>query len=75
MKKYIILVLLVWGGELDVQLIKDLDFLIGDWKVKEMFFFGMDKFYIEKGICICVYYLDDSFIRCEFFMVFFKMGK
>ncbi len=75
MKKYIILVLLAWGGELDAQSIKDLDFLIGDWKVKETLFPGTDKSYTEKGTRTCAYYLDDSFIRCESSTVSSKTGK
>lgn len=75
MKKYIILVLLVWGGELDAQSIRDLNFLIGDWKVKETLFPGTDRSYTEEGTRTCAYYLDDSFIRCESSTVSSRTGK
>lgn len=47
------------------QNIKDLDFLIGSWKVEETIYPGTEREYKEKGIRTCSYYLKDAFIKCE----------
>lgn len=75
MKRYIILILAMGVGDLGAQSIKDLDFLIGDWKVKETLFPGTDKSHTEEGTRTCAYYLNDSFIRCESSTVSSKTGK
>lgn len=75
MKRYIILFLLIGFNDLNAQSIKDLDFLIGDWKVNETLFPGTDRSYTEKGTRTCSYYLDNSFIKCESSTVSSKTGK
>lgn len=47
------------------QSIKDLGFLIGNWKVVETIYPGTDKEYQEIGTRSCEYYLNGSFIKCE----------
>lgn len=56
------------------QSIKDLDFLIGSWKIEETIYPGTEKEYQEKGIRICEYYLKGSFIKCESETVVQKNG-
>jgi len=75
MKNYIILVFLIVSSQVHAQSIKDLDFLIGNWKVNETIFPGTDKSYTENGTRVCTYYLDDSFIRCESATLSSKTGK
>lgn len=75
MKKYILLMVLVGACELGAQSIKDLNFLIGDWKVNETILPGTDKSYTENGTRSCAYYLEDSFIRCESSTLSSKTGK
>ncbi|WP_420603260.1 hypothetical protein [Flagellimonas sp.] len=47
------------------QSIKDLDFLIGKWKIVETIYPGTEKEYQEIGTRTCGYYLNGSFIKCE----------
>lgn len=47
------------------QSIKDLNFLIGDWKIVETIYPGTEKEYQEIGKRTCEYYLNGSFIKCE----------
>ncbi len=75
MKKYFVLVLLIWSHHADAQSIKDLDFLIGQWTVNETLFPGTDHSYTENGSRVCTYYLEDSFIRCESSTLSSKTGK
>lgn len=47
------------------QSIKDLDFLIGTWKIVETIYPGTEKEYQELGTRTCEYYLNGRFIKCE----------
>ncbi len=47
------------------QSIKDLDFLIGKWKIVETIYPGTEKEYQEIGTRTCEYYLNGNFIKCE----------
>lgn len=49
----------------NAQSIKDLDFLIGTWKVEETIRPGTNEAYMENGTRTCSYYLNDTFIKCE----------
>ncbi len=50
---------------LHAQSIKDLDFLIGKWKVEETMFPGTERSYLERGFRTCNYFLENSCIHCE----------
>ncbi len=67
--------LLMTSISISAQSIKDLDFLIGEWEVLETIYPGTDKEYQEKGIRICEYYLNGSFIKCESSTVVSTSGK
>ncbi len=60
---------------LNAQSIKDLNFLIGKWKVEETMFPGTERSYLERGIRTCEYFLDNSFIHCETQTTNSKTGK
>lgn len=69
MKPLLIIFLLTGLFNVNAQSIKDLDFLVGKWEVREIVFAGTDKEYIETGSRECAYYMDGSWIKCE------TMGK
>jgi len=54
---------LIVSTTIDAQSIKDLDFLVGSWKVSEVVFPGSDREYIETGARVCGYYLGESYIK------------
>jgi hypothetical protein len=62
---YFIFFLLMLHVATHAQSIKDLDFLIGTWQVKETILPNTKKAYQEVGTRTCSYYLNDSFIKCE----------
>jgi hypothetical protein len=47
------------------QSIRDLDFLIGSWNVREVVYADTPKEYIETGKRECLFYLDSAYIKCE----------
>lgn len=66
MKKPITIILaFALTGSIHAQSIKDLDFLIGRWKVTETLYPGTEKQWQENGTRECEYYLDGQFIKCE----------
>lgn len=68
-------VLTLFGQTALAQSIKDLDFLIGTWKVEETLYPCTEKEYKEKGVRTCEYYLLDTFIKCEAETTVSKTGK
>ncbi|MEP5611435.1 MAG: hypothetical protein ABJP45_04265 [Cyclobacteriaceae bacterium] len=64
MKILIIAIGMMATIHLHAQSIKDLDFLIGKWKVSEIVAAGTDKEYTEIGARECSYYMG-SWIKCE----------
>lgn len=65
MKKLLTIILCASSAVTFSQSIKDLDFLIGEWDVKETLYPGTDKEWTENGKRVCGYYLKDQFIKCE----------
>lgn len=66
MQKSILIVLFITvSSSCFSQSIKDLDFLIGTWKIVETIYPGTEKEYQEIGTRTCEYYLNGSFIKCE----------
>nr|WP_299171516.1 hypothetical protein [uncultured Allomuricauda sp.] len=64
-KTILILLSVTFSSSLFSQSIKDLDFLIGTWKIVETIYPGTEKEYQEVGTRTCEYYLNGSFIKCE----------
>lgn len=64
-KTFLVSLALIFSTSLFSQSIKDLDFLIGSWKVVETIYPGTEKEYQEIGTRTCEYYLNGSFIKCE----------
>ena len=65
MKKLMTIILCAISTSLFSQSIKDLDFLIGEWEVKETLYPGTDREWTENGKRVCGYFLKDQFIKCE----------
>ncbi|MEO9485858.1 MAG: hypothetical protein ABJG47_20540 [Ekhidna sp.] len=65
MKQLMTIILCVIGTSALSQSIKDLDFLIGEWEVKETLYPGTERTWTENGKRTCGYYLKDRFIKCE----------
>lgn len=74
-KSILITVLFISCAPLVSQSITDLDFLIGSWKIEETIYPGTSKEYQEKGIRVCEYFLNGSFIKCESTTLVQKNGK
>nr|WP_298793283.1 hypothetical protein [uncultured Allomuricauda sp.] len=64
-KTILILLSVTFSSSSFSQSIKDLDFLIGTWKIVETIYPGTEKEYQEVGTRTCEYYLNGSFIKCE----------
>ncbi|WP_190810635.1 hypothetical protein [Flagellimonas sp. S3867] len=76
MQKPIIIFLFVTMSSFSFsQSIKDLDFLIGTWKIVETIYPGTDKEYQEIGTRTCKYYLNGNFIKCESETMVQKNGR
>ena len=65
MKKLLPGLLFLIQTNLFAQDITDLDFLIGEWEVKETLYPGTDRSWTENGTRTCSYYLKGKFIKCE----------
>ncbi|MGW9684829.1 hypothetical protein [Flagellimonas sp. 2504JD1-5] len=74
-KTILILLFITFSSSSFSQSIKDLDFLIGTWKVVETILPGTEKAYQEIGTRTCSYYLNGSFIKCESETVIQKNGR
>ncbi|MCE7991127.1 MAG: DUF1579 family protein [Roseivirga sp.] len=60
-----LLFLLGFQYDSEAQSIKDLDFLIGKWQLKEVVHKGEANEYTERGIRECKYILDETYIHCD----------